>query len=130
MDSDANIFVRPSVAPGIRLHRALERGDLHLVRLAVLECERIELEDALRILLLIGDKEPETYERAAVRWAGHLLATHPDLGFERSGSAIRALAGLFGHERGVAASRLALVLRHVGAVREAGVLERRRETAG
>jgi hypothetical protein len=124
------MFVRPTVAPGIRLHRALEREDLHLVRLAVLECERVELDDALRILLLIREKEPDVYERAAVRWAGHLLASHPDLGSDRSGSAIRELSGLCGHERGVAASRLALLLRHVGAVREAAVLERRHGTAG
>ena len=119
------MFVRRAVGPGIHLHRAIERGDLHLVRLAALECDRIGLEDALRILLLIGEQEPKIYERTALRWAGHLLATHPDLGFEHAGAAIDELAGLFGHERSVAASRLALVLRQVGAVREAAVLERR-----
>jgi hypothetical protein len=115
--------VRTEASPHSRLLRAIERGNLDLVRLAAAECERIDLETALRILLLIADQEPETFERAAVRWAGQLLAARPALGFEGARTALAGLEGLDSHERGVAASSLSLVLRGIGEVRAATAVE-------
>ena len=88
------------------------------------ECGTLDLEDALRILLLIRAKEPATFERAGVRWVGQLLASCPDLGFGGAQDAVRQIDALSGHERAVAASRLALALRRVGEIRTARVLER------
>ena len=68
---------------------------------------------ALRILLLIGSQELSTYERAAVKWLGRLMVERPELGFEEAAAALGDVAGLFGHEHGVSASRLALRLRGV-----------------
>lgn len=118
--------MRAKASPESRLLRAIERGNLGLVRLTAAECERIDLELALRILLLIAAQEPATYERAAVRWAGQLLAARPALGFEGARTALAGLKGLAGHEQGVAASRLALALRGAGEPRLAQVLERSR----
>jgi hypothetical protein len=53
-----------------RFRRALETGNLALVRAAALELPTIRLDDALRVCLLIRDNDPEQYARAALRWVG------------------------------------------------------------
>jgi hypothetical protein len=53
-----------------RLARALERGTAHQIRAIVAELPRPpDLEDALAICLALLDREPETYPRAAAKWA-------------------------------------------------------------
>jgi hypothetical protein len=53
-----------------RLHRALERGTANQIRAIVAELPRPPgLEDALAICLALLDREPETYPRAAAKWA-------------------------------------------------------------
>jgi hypothetical protein len=50
----------------------VERGDLPGVRSAVIELPRINLADALAIVVLMAaDKDP-AYERAATRWLARL----------------------------------------------------------
>src|ERR1700722_18369613 len=51
-----------------RFRRALEKGNLQLVRAAAGELPTIRLDDALRVCLLIRDRDPQRYERAALRW--------------------------------------------------------------
>lgn len=53
-----------------RFRRALQTGNLALVRAAALELPTIRLDDALRVCLLIRDNDPAQYERAALRWVG------------------------------------------------------------
>jgi hypothetical protein len=53
-----------------RLHRAIERGTPTQIRAIVAELPRPPaLEDALAICLAFLDREPDTYPRAAARWA-------------------------------------------------------------
>jgi hypothetical protein len=53
-----------------RLHYALERGTANQIRAIVAELPRPPgLEDALAICLALLDREPETYPRAAAKWA-------------------------------------------------------------
>ncbi len=53
-----------------RLRRALERGSADQIRAIVAELPRPPgLEDALAICLALLDREPETYPRAAAKWA-------------------------------------------------------------
>ncbi len=118
------MFVTAAGSPRSRLLRAIERGNLELVRLTAVECERIELEDALRILLLIRDQDPDRYERAAVRWSGRLLASRPALGFSRAAEVLENVEDLVSPAGSVAAARLALVMRACGEPRLAEVLER------
>ena len=118
------MFVTAVGSPRSRLLRAIERGSLELVRLAAVECERIELEDALRILLLIRDQDPERYERSAVRWSGRLLASRPAMGFGQAAAVLSHAEGLASPDGSVAAARLALVMRSCGEPRLAEVLER------
>jgi hypothetical protein len=51
-----------------RFQRALQKGNLQLVRAAAGELPTIRLGDALHVCLLIRDRDPERYERAALRW--------------------------------------------------------------
>ena len=53
-----------------RLQRALERGTTNQIRAIVAELPRPPaLEDALAICLAFLEREPETYPRAAAKWA-------------------------------------------------------------
>jgi hypothetical protein len=53
-----------------RLRRALERGSANQIRAIVAELPRPPgLEDALAICLALLDREPETFPRAAAKWA-------------------------------------------------------------
>lgn len=45
-------------------------GNLTLVRAAAAELPVVSLDDALRICLLLRGAEPESFQRAAVRWLG------------------------------------------------------------
>src|ERR1700685_1959749 len=51
-----------------RFRRALQQGNLQLVRAAAGELPTIRLDDALSVCLLIRDRDPQRYERAALRW--------------------------------------------------------------
>jgi hypothetical protein len=60
-----------------RFRRALDSGNLALVRAAAAELRTINLEDALRICLLLR-ADPSRYERAVIRWLGRLCLERPD----------------------------------------------------
>lgn len=57
-------------SPYTRFKRALDTGNLNLVRLAAAELPHVAIDDALRVCLLLRDGDPDVYDRAAVRWAG------------------------------------------------------------
>ena len=52
-----------------RLRRALLTKNLTIVDAAARDLPRVELLDALKILMLMADKQDPRYERAAARWA-------------------------------------------------------------
>jgi hypothetical protein len=54
----------------VRFRRALDSGNLALIRGAAAELPQVPLDDALRVCLLLRDKEPARYGRAVVRWLG------------------------------------------------------------
>jgi hypothetical protein len=49
---------------------ALDRGDLAWLRSNADRLPQMRLPEALRICLIVRDKEPESFERAAGRWLG------------------------------------------------------------
>jgi hypothetical protein len=51
-----------------RFRRALDGGNLVLIRAAAEELPRVNLDDALAVCMAIRDAEPERFERAALRW--------------------------------------------------------------
>jgi hypothetical protein len=78
------------------------------VTLAIAEARdlpQLSLSDALALLVLIAEKEPRLYERAAVRWAGRfLLERRPTLA--EAELALAALGTARGEHRSVAVSVL------------------------
>ena len=60
-----------------RFRRALETGNLTLVRAAAAELPRITLDDALRVCLLLRTADATSYERAVIRWLGRFALEHP-----------------------------------------------------
>jgi hypothetical protein len=56
---------------------AASDGQRPLVRAAAAELPTINLEDALRICLLLR-ADPSRYERAVIRWLGRLCLERPD----------------------------------------------------
>lgn len=57
-------------SPYTRFRRALETGNATLAFAAARELPYVNLDDALRICLLLRDGDRNRYERAAVRWLG------------------------------------------------------------
>ena len=57
--------------------RALETGNLTIVRAAAAELPRINLDDALRICALYRS-DPARYEAAVIRWVGRLCLERTD----------------------------------------------------
>jgi hypothetical protein len=72
-------FVSIKGGPYSRFRRALDIGRLQLVLGAAAELPRLELPDALEVLVLMADQAPERYPRAAVRWLGRLAVERPGL---------------------------------------------------
>jgi hypothetical protein len=57
----------------MRFRRALDRGNVTEALSAASEIQVVALEDALALTLLIADREPGKYERAALRLHGRLV---------------------------------------------------------
>jgi hypothetical protein len=55
-------------SPYAHFRRALDTGNLALIRTAAAELSQINLDDALRICVVIREREPESFGRAACRW--------------------------------------------------------------
>src|SRR3954452_7344388 len=66
-------------SPYSRFRRALKTGNLTIIRAAAAELPVIRLDDALQVCVLLRDREPERYERAAVRWLGRYCVERPDV---------------------------------------------------
>jgi hypothetical protein len=79
-----------------RFRRAIDTGNLLLIRGAAAELPQVELHDALAILPVIAEKEPAKYERAACRWLAR-FALERRVGLEEIGAALAALERLPEH---------------------------------
>lgn len=76
------MFVSNAGSPYSRFQRALSTGNLTIIRAAAAELPAIRLDDALQVCVLLRDREPESYERAAVRWIGRYCAERRDVTLE------------------------------------------------
>jgi hypothetical protein len=77
--------------PLSRLRRALENGNLLMVRAAAAEMGgRVSLKDALRITLLIETQDEDRYERAVARWIGRFALECPRVGIHEVRTALEA----------------------------------------
>jgi hypothetical protein len=74
---------------------ALRRGDLVGVRSAAAELgHKVNLVDALSIVLLMADREEDAFERAATRWLARLVIERPAVGLDDLRSGLVALEAL------------------------------------
>ena len=74
--------------------RALRSRNLTLALAEARDLPRIDLVDALALLLLIRDAAPERYPRAAGRWLGRYCAETPGVDLDEAALALGALAAL------------------------------------
>jgi hypothetical protein len=81
-------------SPHARLQRALAREDLLGAHAAAVDLGRVNLADALRILILIARKDPDRFERAAVRFIGRVASETPTLRLHDLNLLLGAVAGL------------------------------------
>jgi hypothetical protein len=78
--------------PYVIFRQALDSGDLARVRSLAADMPRINLQDALRICLLMRDHDG--YERAAVRWLGRFALEARAVAIEDVQAAAAALDAL------------------------------------
>lgn len=64
-------------SPYARFRRSLQGGQLAVVLAEARELPRIELDDALEVLVLMARAEHPAFDRAAARWVGRLIAEQP-----------------------------------------------------
>ena len=78
--------------------RALDRGDVLLIRAAAAELPYINLNDALRICMAFrASSEPGLFERAAVRWLGRFCLEAKDVQLAELEQAAVALGAMPNH---------------------------------
>jgi hypothetical protein len=89
-----HLFVSVKGGPYARFKRALETGNLTLIRSAAAELPQVSLEDALQVCLAVRRAEPETYERAVVRWLGRFCLERRDMTLTTVRAALEAFERL------------------------------------
>ena len=92
----------------MRFRRALDRGNVTEALSAASELQFIALAEALELTLLLADREPEKYERAAARWHRRFAQEVPHVDLRESLAVIALLAAIPVNR--MAASALAEVL--------------------
>jgi hypothetical protein len=60
-----------------RFRRALAAGNLTLIRAAAAELATMSLADALHVCVLLCEREPQSFDRAGVRWLGRFCLEQP-----------------------------------------------------
>lgn len=86
------MFVTSSGSSYQRFRRALATQNLMLIRAAAAELPHVRLDDALEVCVLLRDREPERYERAAVRWIARFCVERQDVSVEDVTQASTAFA--------------------------------------
>ena len=109
-DRCEHTFVTAQGSPYARLRRALDRANVTEALSAARELRYVGLLEALELCLLLRDKAPGKYSRAAVRWHSRLVRELPGVALEDSQAALAALGAIAGENGQAAARALAEVL--------------------
>jgi hypothetical protein len=96
--------------PYARFRRAVERGNVTEALSAARELQHVGLADALELCLLLRDKAPEKYERAALRWHGLYCREVIDVCIVEGQAVLAMLAAIAGPRGKPAARDLAELL--------------------
>ena len=97
----------------MRFRRALDSGNVTEALSAASELEHVGLAEALELCLLLRDKEPRRFPRAALRWHGR-FCREVDVSLEEAQAVLSALALLAGGRKQNAAYALADLLSRRG----------------
>jgi hypothetical protein len=105
-----------------RFRRALDRGNLTEALSSASELEHVGLTEALELCLLVVEKEPERFQRAALRWHGRYCREYRDVDLDEGQAVLATLGALAGRRRCNAALALAELLSRRGLERACEVL--------
>jgi hypothetical protein len=85
-----HLFVTAQGSAYGRFRRALDRGNVTEALSAASELPHVGLSEALELCLLLRDKAPDRYGRAALRWHGR-LCRDVDVSLEEAQAVLAAL---------------------------------------
>jgi hypothetical protein len=88
----------------MRFRRALDRGNVTEALSSASELEHVGLAEALELCLLLLEREPHRYGRAALRWHGNYCRAFPDIELDE-GLAVLGCLAAFRAPRASAAAR-------------------------
>jgi hypothetical protein len=97
----------------MRFRRALDRGNVTEALSAAFELKHVGLTEALELCLLLRDKAPEKFPRAALSWHGR-YCREVDVTLEEAHALLAALVLLAGERKRNAALALAELLSRRG----------------
>jgi len=78
----------------MRFRRALDCGSVTEALSAASELQFVALAEALELTLLLADKEPEKYDRAAARWHSRFLQETKNVDLRESLAVLTLLAAI------------------------------------
>jgi hypothetical protein len=78
----------------VRFRRALDRGNVTEALSAAAELQFVGLAEALELMLLLADEDPERYDRAAVRWHARFLQETKNVDLRESLAVLVLLAAI------------------------------------
>jgi hypothetical protein len=93
-----------------RFRRALDNGSVTNALACAAELKPLGLTDSLELLLLIREKAPERYGRAALRWHSRFVREVPGVELDEAQAILATLAVLAGERKRSAAFALAELL--------------------
>jgi hypothetical protein len=108
-----HVFVTSQGSPYMRFRRALDRGNVTEALSSASELEHVGLNEALELCLLLRDKQPARYPRAALRWHAR-LCREVDVSLQEAQAVLAALVLLGGERKTNAAFALAELLSRRG----------------
>jgi hypothetical protein len=97
----------------VRFRQALDHRNVTEALSAASELPHVGLNEALELCLLLRDKQPAQYPRAALRWHGR-LCREVDVSLEEAQAVLAALVLMAGERRQNAAFALAELLSRRG----------------
>jgi hypothetical protein len=88
------LFVTAQGSAYMRFRRALDRGNVTEALSAAAELQFVSLAEALELTLLLADREPGKYDRAAGCWHARFLQEVPNVGLCESQAVLALLAAI------------------------------------
>jgi hypothetical protein len=116
-----HVFVTSQSSAYHRFRRALDRGNVTEALSSASELQHVGLAEALELCLLLRDKEPKRFHRAALRWHGR-FCREVDVSLEEAQAVLAALVLLAGDRKRNAALALAELLSRRGLERSCETL--------